>query len=134
MTSLEGGSEILKTDKRGRVHVTPQRRQELLSEFDRSGLSGPKFAALTGVNYQTFAGWLHRRRKQQGIPSAVVPHVKAPTVQWFETVIDKTQAALGAQDTGLLVRLPSGAVIELTHASHAPIAGALLRAWEKALC
>jgi hypothetical protein len=134
MTSLHGESELLKADKRGRVRVTPQRRDELLAEFDRSGLSGARFAALSGVNYQTFAGWLHRRRKLQGNASAVVAHAKPPTVQWLETVIGKAQAPVTPANAPVLVRLPSGPVIELTHASQATIAGALLRAWEKALC
>jgi DNA-binding transcriptional regulator YiaG len=35
----------------------------LLAEFERSGVSGKKFAALVGVNYQTFASWRQQRKK-----------------------------------------------------------------------
>lgn len=131
MTSIEGGSEILKSDKRGRVWRSPDQRQRLLEEFDRSGLSGIKFAELTGVKYQTLAAWLHNRRKQRG-QMTPVPNVGSGTpVQWFETVIDKTPSAA---NSALIIRLPSGAAIEVTTPSHAPLAGAVLRAWEKTLC
>lgn len=130
MTSLQSRTEILKTDKRGRVRTTRQRREELLTEFERSGLSGPRFAELTGVKYQTLAGWLHRRRKQQGQVAAA----KAPGVQWLETVVQAADLPATSSSRTLLVRLPSGATLELSHLTQAPLAGAVLRAWEKASC
>ena len=57
MTFMDTTSIILKTDSRGRVRMPPQRREELLMEFERSGLPATKFAALAGVRYQTFATW-----------------------------------------------------------------------------
>jgi len=53
---------ILKTDTRGRVCTPRQKREELLAEFERSGLSGAKFAALAGVRYTTFAGWKKEKK------------------------------------------------------------------------
>jgi hypothetical protein len=131
MTSIQGESEILRTDKRGRVRTTLERRQKLLAEFDRSGLSGSKFAALTGLKYQTLAGWLQRRRKQRNDVSPVATGSNAPAVQWLETVIQSTQPPTAS---GLVVRLPSGATLEVTTANQASLAAAVLRAWEKPLC
>jgi hypothetical protein len=37
---------VLKTSSRGRVRTPPERRMALLAEFERSGLSAAKFAAL----------------------------------------------------------------------------------------
>jgi hypothetical protein len=37
------------------VQTPVERREAFLDEFERSGLRGKKFAAMTGVNYQTFA-------------------------------------------------------------------------------
>ena len=54
--TLEGIGEL--EDK-----LSPARAEALLDEFERSGLSGPKFAALVGIKYQTFAAWSARRRK-----------------------------------------------------------------------
>jgi len=48
---------ILKRDVLGRVTVTKAQREALLDEFERSGLSGPRFAAMVGLKYQTFATW-----------------------------------------------------------------------------
>jgi len=35
-----------------------EQRERILDEYERSGLSGAKFAAVYGVKYQTFATWL----------------------------------------------------------------------------
>ena len=43
---------------------------ELLAEYERSGLSGPAFARVTGINYQTFAWWRQEQRKAH---SALMP-------------------------------------------------------------
>jgi hypothetical protein len=56
MTKSEIGSKILPTDRRCRVRVSPQRRENLFDEFEKSKLSGQKFAKLTGLKYSTFAG------------------------------------------------------------------------------
>jgi hypothetical protein len=53
-------------------------------------------------------------------------------VEWLETVIDK--ASVSASGLPLVVRLPSGAAMELANASQAGVAAALLRVWEKAPC
>ena len=57
---------VLKQDGMGRVKTPAARREQLLDEFERSGLSGTKFAAMAGVKYQTFALWAQRRRRQRG--------------------------------------------------------------------
>ncbi len=64
MTSTQDGA-ILKTDTKGRIRTPLARREQLLDEFERSSLSAAKFAALTGLKYQTFAGWVQRRRKER---------------------------------------------------------------------
>ena len=66
MTHTTLPDEILKTDLMGRVRTPKARREALLEEFERSGVSGTKFAALVGVNYQTFASWVQQRRKERG--------------------------------------------------------------------
>ena len=66
MTSLTKADEIsiIKTDEVGRRQTPAARRECLLDEFDRSGLSAARFAAVTGLKYSTFAAWVQRRRKQ----------------------------------------------------------------------
>ena len=111
------------------------RREELLDEFEKSKLSGQKFAKLTGIKYSTFAAWANQRRRQQ---SAMAPGLPSPrersAVEWLETVITDAQKATPANAGMLMVRLPSGAAIELANTSQAPMAAAFLRAWEKSAC
>jgi transposase-like protein len=132
MTATEVGSEILPTDSKGRVRVSLQRREELLDQFERSGMTGAQFARTIGLKYQTFAFWRQQRRKPK--PLAAVPAQKTATMEWLETVIDKAQVSPTVSGSALVVRLPSGAAIELANTSQAGIAAALLRAWEKASC
>ena len=47
-TTEAGETALLKTDGLGRVRTPVARREGLLEEFERSGLSGAKFAALAG--------------------------------------------------------------------------------------
>ena len=57
---------VLKQDVLGRVKTPKARREQLLDEFERSGLPGLKFAELVGIKYQTFATWAQRWRRQRG--------------------------------------------------------------------
>lgn len=127
-------SKILPTDSRGRVRVSRQRREQLLDEFERSGMTGAQFARAVGLKYQTFAFWRQERQKRKPVVEGQPAAGKAATVEWLETVIDKAQASGSVLGSALVVRLPSGAAIEIGNASQAPVAAALLRAWEKASC
>ena len=57
---------IMKTDRRGRLRYTAQQKQAFLEAFESSGLSGPQFASLHGVHYQTLVSWLRKRRQARG--------------------------------------------------------------------
>ena len=139
MTDMDDEAEILRTDLRGRVQYTKERRQALLNEYDRSGLSGPKFAAVSGIKYQTLAGWLIRRRRAGALaaPNQVAQPKVSPTgpVQWLEAVVERSGPSVApAAAPSVVVRLPSGATLECSSEKQATIAAALLRAWEKASC
>jgi hypothetical protein len=51
----EQAGVVLKTDALGRVKTGAQQREVMLDEFERSGLSGTKFAAVAGVNCKRYA-------------------------------------------------------------------------------
>ena len=132
MTNTENEPPLLKTDTLDRVFTPPARRQQLLDEFERSGLSGVKFAALAGLKYQTFASWVQARHRQRGgTGSAKAPPDPAARVRWLEAVIDQAQGQSGGIGAALRVRLPGGAQLEITHAGQVPLAAALLAALEK---
>ncbi len=68
MTTMTEASEtILKTDTKGRVQTPPERRERLLDEFERSGLSAAKFAEVAGIKYQTFAAWAARFERRSNV-------------------------------------------------------------------
>jgi transposase-like protein len=66
MMVMESGSEILKVDEVGRVRTPPEKREAMLAEYERSGMTGAQFARFVGVRYSTLMYWLQKRRKQAG--------------------------------------------------------------------
>jgi hypothetical protein len=101
------------------------RQVELVQEFERSGLSGPRFAAMAGVKYQTFATW---RRKHGSMPAqrrrSAAPQASAA---WMEAVLSPAEGTL-------VVRLPGGASVEVTHRSQAVLAAQLIEALRSTPC
>ena len=63
--------QLLKQDTVGRIRTPRERREALLAEFDRSGMSGQKFAAWAWIKYTTFANWL--QQAPQAATGAVRP-------------------------------------------------------------
>lgn len=120
---------LIKTDVLGRMHRTREQRERILDEYGRSGLSGPAFAALCGVNYQTFATWLQRRKRlRRAYPKCRPGRKAAPQVQWLEASIQPTAVSTA---TGLLLQLPGGVQAQISNPHHIALAAALVRALEK---
>lgn len=129
MTSTESSGQILKTDALARVRTPPERRQQLLDEFEGSGLSGAKFAALVGVKYSTLAGWAAQRRRQGRAGSSAAPPSPNPSkLRWVEAVLDQAQGQAGRNVAALTVQLPGGARLEVGHLHQVELAAALVRA------
>lgn len=119
---------ILKQDGRGRVRTSAARREQLLVEFERSGLSGPKFAELVGVKYQTFATWVQRRQRQLGA-AAKVPVPTTGSVKWLEAVLASAPPAVAG--AVLVLQLPGGVHLEVADEKQAVLAAGLVRALTK---
>ena len=137
MTNTKAANEVLKTDVLGRVKTPRARQEALLDEFERSGVSGQKFAALVGINYQTFATWAQRRRRERGkYPPRTGPRHAGPRpapesgaagpLRLLEAVVEK--AAAVPEGGALCVQLPGGARVEVGDAQQAALAAELLRA------
>ena len=121
MTEMIKADEVvLKTDKLGRMQTPAARREQVLDEFERSGLSGKKFAALIGVKYPTLATWAAKRRRERGMPPVVK---RSKSVRWLEAVVEPNRG----DKSPLVLELPGGARIEIKDAQQAALAGALLR-------
>ena len=67
MTDTTTTGEILVQDTLGRVRTPREKREQILDEYERSGMSGAAFAALVGVKYSTLSSWIqHRCQKWRG--------------------------------------------------------------------
>jgi hypothetical protein len=91
-------------DTRGRRIVAAERRAELLTAFEASGLTQSAFARREGINFHTFVAWLGQRRKAGAT---------APPVRFQEVCLAPTNR------TGLTleVMLPGGLVVRGTSAA-----------------
>jgi transposase-like protein len=111
MTSTTGPDEVLKQDRRGRVRVGRERRQALVEEFSRSGLSAAEFARMAGIKYSTFANWLQEWRKAR--PPVVEPSrevlVGDAGIRLLEAVVEDRAHGTTGSSAGLSIELPGGA-------------------------
>jgi acetyl esterase/lipase len=97
-----------------------ERRESLLNEFEKSGLSAAKFAALAGIKYQTFAAWAARRRKSA---VAKAPAAPADAMRWLEAVVDQAHPPVA-----MVLQLPGGVRVEVSDEKQAMLAAMLVRA------
>jgi len=110
---------LVKFDRRGRLRYAPEQKAAILAAFASSGLSGPKFAALHGVKYQTFAAWIQKRKR------AVTP-AGLPAPAALALVELEVPPAL-CRDNGLRLILPGGAELHVASQAAVPLAAALIR-------
>src|SRR5436190_11116504 len=111
MTFMVQDQKLMTTDARGRVRVPVERREALLDEFERSGVSGAKFAAMVGVKYPTFALWVQKRRKagatakaDAGLGNGIYSAGNGGPVRLFEAFSEVGGGPMG----GLKMELPGG--------------------------
>lgn len=124
MTSMKTDENVLPVGERGRVWVSRERRKALLEEFDRSGMSGAKFARLAGVKYPTFMYWLKQRREGGG-DEALVRASRPPAIDFVEALIEGS-AGNGSM-SGLTIDLPGGARLRIESPIQLQLAAELLR-------
>ena len=111
---------VLKRDAGGRIMVPLARQVELVQEFERSGLSGPKFAALAGIKYQTFATW---RRRHGRAPAVRRSSQRRPAGLWLEA-----EMACAQGSATLSVDLGGAAVLKIADSRQVPLAAQLIKA------
>ena len=99
-------------DQLGRVRTPRSRREELLEEYDRSGLSQAAFARRAGVRYPTFAHWVQERRRADGAAGEATAASPSATPRFVELRLPGTRPAPPAPIAGeLSVTLPDGLVL-----------------------
>ena len=130
MTCTTGMADgIIKQDARGRMRTSLERRTALLAEFDRSAMTGRKFAAWAGIKYSTFANWLGARRKAATTSPAKNEVENGGGTRWLEAVVgpSKTTEPVESGRAALIVHGPGGLRLELSDAGQIQLAARLLR-------
>ena len=129
MTHSTGTDDgIIKQDTRGRMRVTEQRREALLAEFERSAMTGRKFAAWAGIKYSTFSNWLRSRRKRRSPPPPGAEN--APSPRWLEAVVSASadrKAQVKSKPGVLVVEAAGGVRMEMADEAQVKLAAQLLR-------
>jgi transposase-like protein len=123
MTATNDG--ILKADRRGRLSYSPEQRSAMVDAFQASGLSGPRFAALHGVKYQTLANWLQKRKREA---APVAPGLPRPA---FLSFVPAELQGMPNAGAAMEILLPGGAKLSITAPGHVQFAAALIRELEK---
>lgn len=121
-----GGRGILKRDKKGRVRSTAARRLEVLEQLERSGLSGPEFARVAGMPYQTLASWRQKHTKKVLALRSATPQAEVrprPRIRLMEVLT----AAEPALSVGLKIDLPGGASMLVRDVAQAVLAAQLIK-------
>ena len=132
MNTTPDDEVILKQDMLGRVKTPKARREQLLDEYERSGLPGLKFAELAGIKYQTFATWVQKRRRQRGDHAAGKLTTARKSVQWLEAMMEPPPGAVvKAGAVFLVLHLPGGVRVEISDAKQVEMAAALVRALQR---
>lgn len=119
---------IMKSDRRGRLRYTPEQKAALMDAYQSSGLSGPRFAAIHGVNYQTLASWL-QKRKQTSPPSPA-----GGSSPGLLSLVAAEIEGLGMSGAGqpLEIMLPGGARLSIRTSNQAQLAATLIRELQQA--
>ena len=123
MTVMESGSEILKVDEVGRVRTPPEKREAMLAEYERSGMSGAQFARFVGVRYSTLMYWLQKRGKGAGQgEERASPRNDQP--RWLEARVEGEVS----KSEKVVVEMGGGIRMLIGNRRQAALAGEVLRA------
>jgi hypothetical protein len=128
--ATEEAGQILSQDARGRVLVSRERRESLLEEYDRSGMSGVKFAQYVGIKYSTLAYWLqsrrrHRRREKLLLKAGAETGAGKSNGRWIEAVVEEGSPPR-MPAVAFKIYFAGGAYAQISSAEEAALAAELL--------
>ena len=128
---MQTGFKPVKTDALGRAQFSREDREMILDAFEVSHLSGAAFARQCGVNYQTFANWVQKRRRQRGEYRAQADSDESGggsgASGFVELELSKPAERSGE---GARIELPGGARMKITSSADVKLLAALLLALE----
>jgi hypothetical protein len=148
-TKEDATHDVIKTDVLGRVRVKPKTCEQILDEFERSGMSGRSFAKHHGIKEQTFASWIQKRRRARGDyqneeilrklrmpkeaaslngPARATPSPKSTALSLIEVALPSADNSVQTEPCAkaLEVVLPCGAVVRINNRSQLGLLKALL--------
>jgi hypothetical protein len=127
--AAEEAGQILRRDARGHVLVSRERREALLAEYDRGGMSGVKFAQYVGIKYSTLAYWLQSRRRARGreklLLKAGADTGAGKSTGWIEAVVEEGSPPRMPAG-GLRIDFAGGASCQISNVAEAALAAELL--------
>lgn len=106
-TTAEIVDEGKRRDRRGRVSWRKQQREDLLAEYERSGMSQAGFSRHAGVRYPTFAHWMQEARRERRARVAPAPRAGGPR---FAEVRLGSEVSAPVLTVELSVSLPGGLI------------------------
>lgn len=121
---------LVKTDALGRTRTTKEQREAILDAFDKGGLSGPDFARVHGINYQTFATWRQKRRKEQGVYPKAPGASKAASKPLKPFTLIEATVEPPQQGDALTLEIGKEARLIISDASQLPLVVELLKHWQ----
>lgn len=122
--------KLLKTDVMGRVRTTRKQRDAILDAFETGALSGPEFAQVHGIKYQTFATWRQKRRRLRGDCAKTKLLAKSAPLEMTlaEVVIKNPIPPVQEQPgKGMRVELPGGVILFVSDAGQVAMSAELIR-------
>ena len=110
--------------------VSRERRDSLLGEYDRSGMSGVKFAQYVGIKYSTLASWRQKRRRRRDrekmlLEASTDTEAGKSNGGWIEAVLENGSQP-GVPAGGLRIHFAGGAYCQISSAGEAALAAELL--------
>ena len=133
--ALATTEKIIKSDTQGRLRTTAERREFLLAEFERSAMTGRKFAEWAGIRYSTFGNWWRARKRSQRAELPAPAAENTTGTRWLEAVVEKPRLQTrGKLKSGpLIVHGRGGVRLELSDERQIKLAAQLLRelGWEQ---
>jgi hypothetical protein len=128
--AAEEAGQILSRDARGRVLISRERREALLGEYDRSGMSGVKFAQYVGIKYSTLAYWVQsrrrpRRREKSLLKAGTDTGAGKSAGGWIEAVVEEGSSPR-MPTGGLRIDFAGGASCQISNVAEAALAAELL--------
>ena len=133
--ALTTTEKIIKSDTQGQLRTTAERREFLLAEFERSAMTGRKFAEWAGIRYSTFGNWWRARKKSQRAELPAPAAENTTGTRWLEAVVEKPRLQTrGKLKSGpLIVHGRGGVRLELSNERQIKLAAQLLRelGWEQ---